>query len=141
MSVSAWPSLVVDEGLLFRALLLLAEIEGRGERFELGNITHEYARDSVVSKRFADTVGREITHDDREAIDYYIAAVYLLHHHSANLDQLPDALQPLDPDARAFVRMAAWTFLQAWTLRYGGLYGRMVRSGSALIDPTVDDVS
>jgi hypothetical protein len=140
MSASVWPSLVVDEGLLFLALRVLTEIEGRGKPFELLNITRDYSGDSDVGERFADAVGREIARDDREAIEYYIGAVYLLHHHTANLDQLPEALEPLEPPARDFVRMAAWTFLQAWTLRYGGLYGRLVNRGSTLIDPTVDDV-
>jgi hypothetical protein len=93
-----------------------------------------------VASRFRRAVGRDIAADDREAIDYYVGAVYLLHHHRANLARLPEALESLELTAQQFVRTASWTFLQAWSLRYGGLYGRLASRGSTVIDPTIDSV-
>jgi hypothetical protein len=84
-------------------------------------------------------VGREIKPEEQDAIGYYVAAVDLVHHHSANLEQLNEVLEPFDEPALAFIRTAAWSFVMAWSLRYGGLYARHA-DGYGLIDPTVDDV-
>lgn len=140
MNDDSFPSLVVDEELLFVALATLADIEGREQPFELLNVIHEFASDDAVASRFSRTVGRAIAGKDRDAITYYVGATYLLHHHRANLDQLPEALESLEFAAQQFVRTASWTFLQAWSLRYGGLYARLASRGSTLIDPTVDSV-
>ena len=37
-----------------------------------------------------------------------------------------------------FIRAAAWAFIQAWVLRYGGLFERLRVSGT-LIDPSRND--
>jgi hypothetical protein len=140
MDDDSFPSLAVDEQLLFVALTTLADIEGREQPFELLNVIREFSAHDAVTSRFSRAVGRAIATDDRDAIDYYVGAVYLLHHHRANLDQLPEALKSLEPEAQQFVRTASWTFLQAWSLRYGGLHGRLVSRGSTLIDPTIDSV-
>ena len=141
MSTDSFPSLAIDEQLLFVALTTLAAIEEREEPFEMLNVVREFAGSDDVSSRFNQGVGRPIAAADRNAIDYYVGAVYLLNHHHASLRQLPEVLEPLEPGAQQFVRTAGWTFLQAWSLRYGGLYASLVSSRrSTVVDPAADSV-
>jgi hypothetical protein len=60
MNDNSFPSLAVDEQLLFVALTTLADIEGREQQFELLNVTREYAADEAVADRFRRAVGRAI---------------------------------------------------------------------------------
>lgn len=139
MSSNEMIPLVVDEPLLQLALQTFARLEEEAPKFELLNVTGEFSRSDGITARFAELTGKSIEQETRDAIDYYIAATYLLHHRNGNLEELQQVLAELDSSTARFVRTAGWTFLQAWNLRYGGLYSRLVLRGSTLIDGSIDD--
>ncbi len=102
------------------------------------NVVRVFTATQYVEARFADDVGREIDADVRKAIGYYVAAVYLVSHRSANLQDLAEVVDEFEGPALDFVRAAAWAFLQAWVLRYGGVFERL-RVSDTLIDPSRND--
>lgn len=129
------PQLVLDEELFLQAIKTLAEIE---ERTELLHAVRNFSRSDYVAARFTFEVEREIERDDIEAIDYYVGAVYLVHDYRANLGGIGELEDTFGAPTLAFIRTAAWAFLSAWNLRYGGLYAHhlVVRT---VVDPSVDD--
>jgi hypothetical protein len=70
------------------------------------------------------------------AIDYYIGAVYLVYHHRRSIEELGELLNGYSESAVEFIRSAAWAFLTAWSLRYGGLYADRI-SRNTLVDPSL----
>lgn len=130
------PQLVLDEQLFLQAIKIVHEFD---ERFELLHAVREFSRSDYVAARFRVDVGRDIDPEDIDAIDYYVGAVYLVHHHRANLGGIGRLEDTFAASTLALIRAAAWAFLSAWSLRYGGLYARHVVSGT-LIDPSIDDL-
>ncbi len=134
--IDSGAQLVVDERLFLQAMTTLAELEDRAERFELLNVIDAFTSARYVGSHFHDEVGREMDADDAQAIEYYVSAVYLVRHHRASIDRIDEVLMELEPAARQVVRAAAWAFLQAWTMRYGGFDAqRVVSNTGTLIDP------
>lgn len=129
------PQLVLDEGLFLGATRTLAELEDRGDKFELVNAVRDFSRSERVTERFSTDVGREISREAQDAIDYYVAAVHLVYSHHANLDQLPEVIEEHDDAARDFIRSAAWAYLSAWSLRYGGALSWLIGE-RFLVDPS-----
>lgn len=129
------PRLDVDEGLFLQATRTLAEQE---ERFELLTVVRTYTREKYVAAHFAVEVGRDLGNAERAAIENYVAAVYLTHSHHGSIEDIEEIREDFDGPALDFIRSAAWSFLTAWTLRYGGLYARHVVRNT-LVDPTVDN--
>jgi hypothetical protein len=132
------PQLVLDEGLFLQAIKTLHELGDR-ERFSLVDAVREFSRERYVGLRFAEVIEREIEADDMDAIGTYVAAVYLVSHHSASLGSIGYMEEELAAPTLAFIRTAAWAFMSAWTLRYGGLYAHHVVSGRTVVDASVDD--
>ena len=130
------PHLVVDEKLFLLAIRVLADLEEKDASFELVNAVSEFSKAPYLATRFQNAVGREPSIDDRRAIDYYVAAVYLVYHHRANIESLDEVFSDLIEPVADFVRMAAWAFLTAWNLRYGGFFTDLV-SRNTLIDPSL----
>lgn len=130
------PQLALDEKLFLSAIRVLADLEEGGTSFELVNAVSEFSKAPYVSTRFQSAVGRELSKDDRAAIDYYVAAVYLVYHHRANIESLDEVFTDLTEPVANFIRMAAWAFLTAWNFRYGGFFTDLV-ARNTLVDPSL----
>jgi hypothetical protein len=133
--------LVLDEELFLHAIKTLAELEDGGGPFALVDGVRDYSASAYIASRFAVEFDRDIDSDDQHAIAYYAAAVYLVHHHRASIEDLPDVLEDYeDTPELDYIRSAAWAFLSAWSLRYGGLYSWLT-DGRGMVDPSRYDVS
>lgn len=130
------PQLAVDEKLFLLAIRVLADLEERGESFELVNAVSGFSQAPYLATRFQNAIGRELDIEDRRAIEYYVAAVYLVYHHRANIESLDEVFADLIEPVADFVRTAAWAFLTAWNFRYGGFFTDLV-SRNTLIDPSL----
>lgn len=123
-------ALSVDEELFLTATgFLHDQLEGH----ELLNIVEEFAWHPSVTERFAEDIGHAMSEDDRQAISAYVGGVYLVSHHRANLVYIDDMRGSMDGPTMDFVRRAAWSFLMAWNLRYGGFYAH--RANGTLVAP------
>lgn len=136
MEIEGPAQLVVDEELFLSAIHTLSELEDQGERFELHDAADRFERSSYVASRFAADTGREIKPDDTTAIYRYIVAVWFVEHDHADLGDIGDIRDQYDGPPLDFIRSAAWAFLTAWTMRYGGLaaYKRVPATGT-VVDP------
>jgi hypothetical protein len=129
------PTLIADEGFFLQATKSLFALEAREEKFELVNAVTEFSAEPYVAARFEALAEREIGTEERDAIDYYVAAVYLVSHHRGDIEDLAELFGEFVEPVADFIRTAAWAFLSAWNLRYGGLYSHLL-SRHTLIDPT-----
>src|SRR6476619_518103 len=111
------PQLAVDEKLFLLATRVLADLEDEGESFALVNAVSRFSQAPYLAIRFQNAIGRELGAEERRAIDYYVAAVYLVYHHRANIESLDEVFADLIEPVADFIRTAAWAFLTAWNLR------------------------
>jgi hypothetical protein len=134
------PILVLDEELFFQALETLLELEGGDDKYELLNVVSTFTAEPYLAARFESEVGREFGNKERRAIDQYVAAIYLISHHNAELSNIREIRGEFGGPALDFIQQAAWAFLTAWTQRYGGVRTRLrVDRSETLIDPTAGD--
>lgn len=98
------PQLVLDEELFLTAVRVLADLEEEEQPFELLNAVTPFAKSNYVAARFAVDVGRDIEIEEIRAIDYYVAAVYLVYHHKASIEDLGEVFEELTPPATTFIR-------------------------------------
>ena len=125
--------LVLDEDLFLHAMRTLAAQDGP---HELLTVVEEYAATPYLASRFAVEAQGELGESEREAICLYVAAIYLTEQHRASLEDIGSMKDQFADDALAFIRAAAWAYLNAWTMRYGGLWASRVVRGT-LVDPSV----
>jgi hypothetical protein len=59
-------------------------------------------------------------------------------HHNLYLGEYEQDIEDLDQSAADFIRAAMWSFLTAWTHRYGGFHADIVKR-STLVDPRLRD--
>jgi hypothetical protein len=87
---------------------------------------------------YCDDVGREIDADVPQGDRLLRRGDLPRVPRSANLQDLAEVVDEFEGPALDFIRAAAWAFLRAWVLRYGGLFERLRVSGT-LIDPSRND--
>jgi hypothetical protein len=116
--------MTVDEQLFLKAIATLGALENGSDTFEFLDAARAYAAD----------VGGERSEEERDAVGYYVEAVYLVDHDSASLAGLAERRESLGDEGYAFARDAAWAFLAAWTQRYGG-YNADLATRPAVINP------
>jgi hypothetical protein len=132
------PQLVLDEELFLTAIRTLADLEEEEQPFELLHAVTPFAKSGYVAARFAVDIGRDIEIEEIRAIDYYVAAVYLVYHRKGSIEDLGEVFEEIAPPVATFVRTAAWAFLSAWNFRYGGVWADRVVRGT-LVDPRPAD--
>jgi hypothetical protein len=136
--------LIVDENLYLQAVKTLHELENGESSFEMLTAVRAYVKEPYLAARFAadmaDEPGSdwELTGGERQAIEDYIAGVYLPGHHNLYFEGIADDMDTYEGPTADFIRSAAWSFLCAWTQRYGPLRGDL-NVGRTLIDPSVQD--
>jgi hypothetical protein len=134
--------LIVDEELYLQAVKTLHELEDRDSRFEMLSAVHEYVNAPYLAARFAadmeDEPGGdwELAADERRAIEHYVAGVFVPGHHNLYFEGIADDMDTFEGSTADFIRSAAWSFLCAWTQRYGAMH-RDLNVGGTLIDPSV----
>jgi hypothetical protein len=130
--------LSVDEGFFLQAVKTFLDLENEGEKFEMLRATDPFLNSGYLAARFKVEVGREIEPSDKRAVDQYVAAVYLVSHHNHELSHIGDIEREFrGTPVLDFIRSAAWSFLTAWTMNYGGLRSHLTVPGSStLVDPS-----
>ncbi|HKH64533.1 MAG TPA: hypothetical protein VKA35_03635 [Solirubrobacterales bacterium] len=127
---------MLDEALLLQAIKKLHDLENEEEKFEMLHAIDPFVQSNYLAARFKVDVGRDIEVADKRAIEDYVAAVYLVSHHNHGLSDIGEMERELTDPVMAFVRLASWAFLSAWSLNYGGLRGNLRVAGSpTLVDP------
>jgi hypothetical protein len=132
--------LIVDEELYLQAVKTLHALENGERKFELLNAAHQYALEPYLAARFASDMqdepgsGWRLARPERMAIENYVAGVYLPGHHNLYFEGIGDDMDRFDGPTADFIRSAAWSFLCAWTQRYGALRPEL-HVGGTLIRP------
>jgi hypothetical protein len=133
--------LIVDEEFYLQAVKTLHDLENGG-RFEMLTAVHEYVKTPYLAARFAADMEEEAGSDwelaasERDAIENYVTGVYLPGHHNLHFEGIAEDMDTFEGPTADFIRSAAWSFLCAWTQRYGAMH-RELNVGGTLIDPAV----
>lgn len=122
--------------IYIEAVKFLSHLEGSGEKFELLYQGLDFSNTDAVAVAVEQITGEEITRAEKKTIDDSVAGIMLPEHHNLYLDALLDAEENHGEELGQLLRDIAFTFLTAWTQRYGPLFGQIkVPGSSTLIDP------
>jgi hypothetical protein len=134
--MAAFGKLTVDEGYFLDATRILAELDGGEQSFDIWAAMNAYHDSPYVSQRLqAD--GFELG-GNRPIARGLVAAAFIPEDHHDHLAEYRGDLETLSDSEADAVRAAMWSFLSAWTTRYGGVMGKLVKSYT-LVDPRLRD--
>jgi len=118
------------------AVKFLGDLEGGGERFELLNQGLAFFRRDEVSATIQGITGEPIQPREKKCIEDTVAGIVNPHHHNLYFDAAIDAEEEFGQELGELLRDIAFTFITAWTHRYGGFCDRLkVPVTDTVIDP------
>lgn len=127
----------VRTDIYLEATQFLSDLEDQDEKFSLLHRGLNFSNTDAVGEAVERVTGEEIEIDEKRAIDSCISGIVLPHHHDRSFETLENVEEEFGEELGQLIRDIAFTFVTAWTHRYGGFFGqlRADRSGM-LIDPT-----
>jgi hypothetical protein len=120
-----------------KATRFLAELEGGEERFALYDVARMWTEREDIAELFKAEVGREFL-KERAVARGMIDAIYVPTHHNLHWEGYHEEISALDQPAADFIRTVMWSFLMAWSHRFGAISGDIVTMG-VLVDPSLRD--
>jgi len=132
--------LIVDQDLYLQAVKTLHELENGDRSFEMLTAVHVYAREPYLARRFESEMGDDdgldwdLREQERRAIENYVSGIYLPGDGNRYFEGIAEDMETFEGPTADFIRCAAWSFLCAWTQRYGALR-RELNVGGTLIEP------
>jgi hypothetical protein len=127
---------LVDEDFYRAALGLFIRHEQAEESFDLKTAMRDFIESPYVRDRFEEEIGRPLK-DERIMMRVFVGAIYIPDRENM-FEDYPNDMEGLEDRVAEFVRASMWSFVCAWTQRYGGLQQHL-RRGYTLVDPTADD--
>lgn len=128
---------VVDEDFYRAALALFMGYEQAEQSFDLKAAMRGFIESPYVRDRFEEEIGRPPLTEERVMMRVFVGALYIPDRESM-FESYPDGMEGLEDGVAEFVRASMWSFVCAWTQRYGGLQ-QGLRRGNTLVVPTADD--
>lgn len=130
-------TLTVDERLYIQATRVLGRLEGGEDYFDIWTACRTFIEEPYLHERFERETGRE-WREERAVARGFVGGVIMPEHHNLYLEEYEQDVEDLDQPAADFIRAAMWSFLTAWTHRYGGFHPDIRKRGT-LVDPRLRD--
>jgi len=130
-------ALIVDELFYLEATRALADLEDGDAAFDIWTALDAFLDRGHFESRLRLELGRELD-TERGTARLMVAAIYIPTHYDEPYEQFLGEMDDLDQETADYVRSATWSFLTAWTHRYGGMHQRL-HTGWTLVDPRERD--
>lgn len=130
----AGANLVINECLYLRATRILGDLEGdASSTFHIPEAMRAYTKDPVVAAECEALAGEQWAVLSPMVMDF-VMGVVSPNSYNEELGRYELARDGLSKAAAACVQGAAWSFMTAWTQRYGALHPEIV-TRSGVVDP------
>ncbi|MBA3260988.1 MAG: hypothetical protein H0T69_00645 [Thermoleophilaceae bacterium] len=124
--------LTVDEDLFLEAVNVLSTLDRRGDRLDPASAAREFMQNPVIDAHYENATG---TAPDSQSLGLAAALMDTIcrPQDPDSLGTYLDRRRSIEQAAADFVRTAVWSFLAAWTQRYGAFMQTSPRDG--VVDP------
>ena len=127
--------MIVREDFYLIAIAVIGEAEGEESKFSLDDTARRFLRSESLRPLLEHEVGADRAGDILKLGTEFIGGVRTVGHYSQVFEKYCSNILTADPEVAAFVRTATFSFLTAWSHRYGGYSRGWTANGSVVTPP------
>jgi len=125
----------VHTDIYLEAVRFLGELECGEGRFELLREGLDFSNTDAVGVAVEQITGEDIRLEEKQAIDVCISGIVLPCDNNLYFEALLNTPDDHGDELSGLIRDIAFTFITAWTQRYGGFHARLVDESGTVVDP------